>query len=142
MAVGGGFPAPTHDVLGRRNAFPRVYTERGAVSFILRPLLYGVDASGTQSTLPRAKEVSPGHFFSPWDRSGRFLDAKASIWCCSVGVYERYFPLGAAPSIPNFPVPGQNLGQKETPGHQTGNQALKWYFRSYCLTASTIAARQ
>ena len=34
-----GFPVPTNDVFGRRNASPTVYTERGAVSFILRQLL-------------------------------------------------------------------------------------------------------
>ena len=52
------------------------------------------------------------------------------------------FPLGAALSIPKFPVPGQNLGQKEAPGHQTGNQTLKLYFGSYYLAASVIAARR
>jgi len=52
------------------------------------------------------------------------------------------FPISAAPSILKFPVLGQNLGQKEAPGHKTSNQALKLYFESYYLTASVIAARQ
>ena len=52
------------------------------------------------------------------------------------------FPLGAALSIPIFPVLGQNLGQKEAPGHQTSNQALNLFLGSFYLTASAIAARQ
>ena len=71
----------------------------------------------------------------------RALGNYASIWCCSAGVFERYFPLGAAPSIPILPVLGQNPGQKEAPGHRVSNQALKLHFGSYCLTAPAIAAR-